>query len=963
MKFVKKGISVILSVLMVVSIFAISCTAEKADNKASVKDGSCSDFVLENWNKDVQDAIDVPLSSVTTTGTAQADKITIAKDQSVSFSVNVAEAGKYRLGVKYSITAKNAMDVPFNVTIDGETIRCSLPLLWYDETKQYEKDYNGNQVVPDQISVGDFVYDVVRDETLVDLADLTAELAAGQHTITITAVSLTFDIAQIKVLPEEEFIPYSEYIAQYKGVKDVKDLFEIEGENYSVKSESYIRGKATKDPAVQPHTSGLKTVSTLDGATWSKAGQKIAWEIEAPKDGLYEITVNYNQNTNANQNAYRRIEIDGVVPFAEFTAVNFPATESGEYELYTLQNKKGEPFKVYLTKGSHILSMQVAMGDFAEAYEELIALMDEINAIGMKMEMLAAGSTDTNRTWDMEIVLPGTMDELKVIADRIYAAYDKFEKITGETPVYADTLKRAADQLLELLEKPRVLPNKTDYIHVGDSSVSKYIGTVVSQLISAPISLDTIYVSSGKEIPDRDVSFWVSLWEGIVAFFDSFTTEYTSAYSADIAENGEGLTVWVNRSVQYTEMIQRLLDKGYNKEHGTAIRLSIMPSEQKLILANAAGTNPDLVLSTAGATPFNFAVRNSAFNFLKFDDFFEFFDAGNRFTTESLVPLTYNGGVYGVPETRDFSVLFYRTDILESLGLEVPETWDDVKYMMPTLLRYNMQIYIPLSAAAGYKPYGATAPFIFQNNGELFDAGGTSVSYDNAAGLEAFNLMVDLYNVYGMQNSIASLYDGFRYSEIPMGIGGSGLYLQLNAAAPEVAGKWDIAMSPGVRVDGQIQRYLPANATSCMIFDNRGNEDEAWDLLKWWLSDEVQAEYAHLMSSTYGPDYFWCSANLNAFKQSSVITEEHKEIILEQWQWQKEVVMHPANYIVERSISNAWVDVVVNGKELADSLDNSVLTANREIIRKLKEFGYVDSNGNVIKPYNTDPLSELDGLK
>ena len=73
--------------------------------------------------------------------------------------------------------------------------------------------------------------------------------------------------------------------------------------------------------------------------------------------------------------------------------------------------------------------------------------------------------------------------------------------------------------------------------------------------------------------------------------------------------------------------------------------------------------------------------------------------------------------------------------------------------------------------------------------------------------------------------------------------------------------------------------------------------------------------------------------------------------------------MHPANYIVERSISNAWVDVVVNGKELADSLDSSVLTANREIIRKLKEFGYVDSKGEVIRPYNVDPLSELDELK
>lgn len=57
----------------------------------------------------------------------------------------------------------------------------------------------------------------------------------------------------------------------------------------------------------------------------------------------------------------------------------------------------------------------------------------------------------------------------------------------------------------------------------------------------------------------------------------------------------------------------------------------------------------------------------------------------------------YNGGVYGVNETRSFSVLFYRKDTLGSLGLSVPKTWDDVRSMMPTLLRNSMNFSLPTS--------------------------------------------------------------------------------------------------------------------------------------------------------------------------------------------------------------------------------------------------------------------------
>ena len=63
-----------------------------------------------------------------------------------------------------------------------------------------------------------------------------------------------------------------------------------------------------------------------------------------------------------------------------------------------------------------------------------------------------------------------------------------------------------------------------------------------------------------------------------------------------------------------------------------------------------------------------------------------------------------------------------------------------------------------------------------------------------------------------------------------------------------------------------------------------------------------------------------------------------------------------------REIGNDWNQVVLNNKTLIDCINNSVTVSNREIKRKLQEFGYMDENGNLIKSYTTDALAYLKKL-
>ena len=194
-----------------------------------------------------------------------------------------------------------------------------------------------------------------------------------------------------------------------------------------------------------------------------------------------------------------------------------------------------------------------------------------------------------------------------------------------------------------------------------------------------------------------------------------------------------------------------------------------------------------------------------------------------------------------------------------------------------------------------------------------------TAAIDSENTITAIQEITDFYKIYGVQQSVASFFNSFRYNQIPIGIAGYDFYLQLNMAAPELDGLWDIAPVPGtLREDGSISRDYGCNGSACMIFENSKKHDEAWDFLKWWLSSDTQTEYSRKRQTGYA-----------------------------------------ASYIVAREIGNVWNNVVISNKSLVDNINSSTLLCNREFRRKLQEFGFIDKDGKIIKEYSTNALAEL----
>jgi ABC-type glycerol-3-phosphate transport system substrate-binding protein len=381
-----------------------------------------------------------------------------------------------------------------------------------------------------------------------------------------------------------------------------------------------------------------------------------------------------------------------------------------------------------------------------------------------------------------------------------------------------------------------------------------------------------------------------------------------------------------------------------------------MPDEQRLLLAVSAGAAPDLVIGATNFRPFDFALRGAIQDLRYFEDFPDILP---YFHPEMFVPFIINDGVYAVPDTMTAQLTFYRRDILDRLGLEAPDHWDDVIQMLPDLNRFGMDFSTPKATAGAMKHFGTTIPIIQQFQGEIFSECGSRVNFGHPNTVAAFRFMTDLYTRYSMPESVPSFYNSFRRGVVPIGISGLDQYMMLRFGAPELHGLWGVAPSVGVLGDdGVVRRYQPAVVTSSMIMASTERPYEAWDALRWWIDADTQTNFANDLQLRFGSRFIFMPANMIAFAQMRTMSDEVTQVVLEQLEHVKEVPRNPAYFQVERSLSNAWHRVVFMGASPRTAIDQAIIESNRQITHKMIEFEFKDEQGNLITPFRI-PTREL----
>lgn len=889
---------------------------------------------------DNSDGIDVDLNKPTKD---------IGLDDKAVYHVDVTEAGYYQLNLEYFIATSTLNDIIVSVLINGESYynemqSIIIPVLWQDETKDFATDRYGDQVLSNQVLIPGWKQSSLYGSTYTTIDPLLFYFNEGINEVEVKNVTSTsVKVADLKIEPAQFSPLYEDYIKSYTS-SDVSGLINIEAVNYVSKNSSYIQSYAFNNPSVKPYDPVYKKLNVIDGTTWKRPGQAIDYTFEVEKSGLYQLAFHYI-NDKTDFDVVRSIAIDGIIPFEEFKAYQIPPTKSQTLTIHKVANQD-EPYLVYLEAGTHKLTLKAESEPFQESLQRIQRLIDHINAFSLEIRKITGKTVDKDRTWRFSQYIPETPLYLE--------AYQTLIKgIISDLSMYApnahassmlSNLQKALARLQNIASDYERLPFYLDDLIGGSGSITQYLGNSLTEITEQPLYLDAFYIYQDAKLPRENANFFSRTISSFKTFLSSFTS---SKYR--MTKDDSVLDVWVNRPITYVDMMQKMADQTFTKETGVKVKISVMPDANKLVMSSAADQQPDVALGLLSYMPYDLAIRNAAYDLSQFSDYWEF---ASQFSPGAFIPYILNEKVYALPETLDFNVLMYRSDIFDALNFMVPDTWDEVIQILPELQQYGMDFYHPISGGGSTKYFYQTSGFIMQYGGSLYSEDGTRAAIDSKESIQGLTFLNQLFTNYSLPEQVQSFYNAFRYSTVPIGIGDFNSYLLIKNAAPEITGQWKIAPYPSITPDsGETNRYYIANGTASLVLNGTKKPNESWAFLKWWLCEETQTNFAFNLQSTYGPMYAWLSGNINAVANSP-LPEADKQIILEQVRWLVDVPRTPGQYMLERSLSNIWTSVVFDGDSTGIAVDKYTILIDREIRKKMIEFGFIDNDGTVIKTYS-----------
>ena len=305
-----------------------------------------------------------------------------------------------------------------------------------------------------------------------------------------------------------------------------------------------------------------------------------------------------------------------------------------------------------------------------------------------------------------------------------------------------------------------------------------------------------------------------------------------------------------------------------------------------------------------------------------------------RFRESAFTPLTLRDNVYALPESQGFFMMFCRDDILYEVGLEVPETWEELAYAMMVLARRNMTVGMP-SGVSGM------SIFLYQAGGSLYNEDGTASNLKSAECLEAFKTITSMFNEYSLPVQF-DFANRFRSGEMPIGIVDYTMYNQLELYAPDIKGLWSMYPVPGTeREDGSVDHTSVASVTGTFIMKQSEKQDVSWEFLKWWSSAETQSRFASSMESILGPSAKQPIANIEAFEQMSWTADELTSL-REQGEALQATPIYPGSYMLVRNLEFAFTKAVTEKSDPVNTLLDYVEDVDDEIAWKNQEFGFIE---------------------
>lgn len=857
----------------------------------------------------------------------------------VGWSVSVPIAGFYSIYLEYYTVAGNGNSIERSIMIDGkvpykEAGSVMLSRVWRDKSEK--PIYLGeNQVRSEQIQVEGWNSTYLYDNSGFFVEPLKFYLSEGDHLLRINAVREPVILGSIILCDQPAYIAYSDILKKYekKDYKASTKEYKVQAENIYQKSDPTIYPVCDFGSAsMEPCTSSVIKLNKISGEKFQLAGQWAEWVLDVPETGLYNIILKYKQQYYDGGFTNRGLKIDGKYPFEEAKYIRFPYKD--KWYIKPVGDNEGNNFKFYLTEGKHTLQLNVTLGDMADVIGQVQNIVYDLNNIYRKIVTITGITPDVYRDYEFPLQIPDVIEKIGVCSNQLKNIKNEILIISGTTGSYVSIFEKMIADLDIMYKNPRKIAGKLKNMKDNISGLASWMSGAQNQ----PLDIDWIkIVPAGSAVAENAENVWKNIIHSIKVFAASFNMDYSSIGSQSGSAGIEEIVVWIGSNSMITTVagagrdqsliIKQMADNLFTPEKKIKVNLQLV-APGTLLTSIIAGKAPDVSLQCTNTEPMNYAIREAVCDLSELDGFDE---VKERFNTYALIPYTFDGKTYALPETLTHPMMFYRKDIFREQNLTLPQTWKEVYRLIIALQKNNMQFGMPV----GWHGY---LMFLYQRDGQLYTENLDKTLMGSDTSIQAFKQLTDLFNNYGQPVQYDFL-NRFRSGEMPIAITDFTTYNQLSVFAPEIKNLWGLAPIPGTEDEnGLLNRSVASSGTSCIILSSSKHVSESWEFLKWWTDTYAQTTYSRELESIMGVAARYPTANREAFSRISW-SKDNSESLKEQAKYVFGVPEMPGSYITPRYLDFAFQAVVNQQEDAGDTILEYSKQIDSEILRKRKEFG------------------------
>ncbi|MCL2740863.1 MAG: extracellular solute-binding protein [Oscillospiraceae bacterium] len=862
---------------------------------------------------------------------------------SLTYEVDIPEDGLYNISIMYLATPGRSANMEKTLYIDGEkpfneATGMAFQRVWEDKSA-IRRDNRDNDIRPSQVEKVRWQEEPLRESQGLFKDPFLFYLTKGRHTLELESVRESGYMEYIRIYNEPELPTYAEVKAGYAAAGHAyyggEVLPLIEAEITYEKSDPTLYPIADRtNPLSSPSSTSKNRINSIGGVNWRKSNMWSSWLFDVPEDGLYKLGIKYCQNYTNGLPVTRSFMLDGGTPFREMEAISFPY--SMDWKFMYLGDEENGDYLFYLTKGTHELKVMSVIDEISQVVRHVKDITADLTTMYTKMIMVTGIIPDVNKDYLLHRRIADLIPTLTLCAEELKAEIDFLNARSTEFSGQTGTLDVLYIQLLDMIRDPDTIPARIT--RFNDNVIN--LGIWPRMIMEQPLLIDYFVVAAHDEAAIRvKPNILESAWHTLSSFIASFTEDYSAVGSVEAG--ADVIKVWVSMGQEQANTLKAMIDEDFTPNNNIGVNINIMQSENVLLFATASGKGPDVALGTAQGMAVDYGIRNALEDLSVYPGFAE---VATRFQRNALVPLSFMGKVFALPQTADFPMLFVREDILANIGVDVPDTWAEVLELIAKLQENNLQF-----GPGGYtNQYGVSGPNLtifnsmyFQMGGKYFDDEMTKCILDEPLGVECFKWFTQLFTNYGL----TAFYDGyfrFRMGAVPVLIAPYSFFNQLSVAATELNGLWGMYPLPGTRMeDGTIDRTISSGGMTIMVILRASkNKDSAWKFIDWWTSESAQARYGREIEAVIGNGARYNSANMRAVTQYAWPSVELAKIMAS-WDRVEEIPVVPGSYFIFRHMTNAYLKVTSDNEIPREALETYVKEINLEITKKREEFGLI----------------------